>query len=173
MLSESVYDQIKNRSDVDVVRLGRFRLKNLGRPFEHLVWGLQPSHPGPAHWRQTGGESHAVGGGIRRRRWWEGECLSSQDSGRMCRSIVDTDDGGLRWSWRGTWWRRSSWKGGAAGKSAGRTGSPRAGSPSWWAGTGKEATRPSGRDRGHRTGSPIAHPMSSKTRSSRFARSSP
>ena len=34
MLSVSAYDQIKNRSDVDVVRLGRFRLKNVGRPFE-------------------------------------------------------------------------------------------------------------------------------------------
>src|SRR5437588_329464 len=34
VLSESAYDQIKNRSDVDVVRLGRFRLKNVGRPFE-------------------------------------------------------------------------------------------------------------------------------------------
>ena len=34
MLSDSAYDQIKNRSDVGVVRLGRFRLKNVGRPFE-------------------------------------------------------------------------------------------------------------------------------------------
>ena len=34
MLSDSVYDQIKNRNDVGVVRLGRFRLKNVGRPFE-------------------------------------------------------------------------------------------------------------------------------------------
>jgi predicted ATPase len=34
MLSDSTYDQIKNRSDVGVVRLGRFRLKNVGRPFE-------------------------------------------------------------------------------------------------------------------------------------------
>lgn len=34
MLSDSAYDQIKNRSDVDVVSLGRFRLKNVGRPFE-------------------------------------------------------------------------------------------------------------------------------------------
>src|SRR6266536_6584821 len=34
MLSVSAYDQIKNRSDVGVVRLGRFRLKNVGRPFE-------------------------------------------------------------------------------------------------------------------------------------------
>ncbi len=38
MLSDSAYDQIKNRSDVGVVRLGRFRLKNVGRPFElHAV----------------------------------------------------------------------------------------------------------------------------------------
>ena len=34
MLSDSAYDQIKNRNDVGVVRLGRFRLKNVGRPFE-------------------------------------------------------------------------------------------------------------------------------------------
>ena len=34
MVSDSAYDQIKNRSDVDVVGLGRFRLKNVGRPFE-------------------------------------------------------------------------------------------------------------------------------------------
>lgn len=34
MLSDAAYDQIKNRSDVGVVHLGRFRLKNVGRPFE-------------------------------------------------------------------------------------------------------------------------------------------
>ncbi|MEP6893784.1 MAG: adenylate/guanylate cyclase domain-containing protein, partial [Gaiellaceae bacterium] len=34
MLSDSAYDQIKNQSDVGVVALGRFRLKNVGRPFE-------------------------------------------------------------------------------------------------------------------------------------------
>ena len=34
MLSDSAYDQIKNRSDVGAVRLGSFRLKNVGRPFE-------------------------------------------------------------------------------------------------------------------------------------------
>jgi predicted ATPase len=34
MLSDSAYDQIKNRSDIGVVRLGRFKLKNVGRPFE-------------------------------------------------------------------------------------------------------------------------------------------
>ena len=34
MLSDSAYDQIKNRSDVGVVGLGQFRLKNVGRPFE-------------------------------------------------------------------------------------------------------------------------------------------
>ena len=34
MLSDTAYDQIKNRSDVGVVRLGRFRLKNVGRPVE-------------------------------------------------------------------------------------------------------------------------------------------
>ena len=34
MLSDTAYDQIKNRSDVGVVSLGRFRLKNVGRPFE-------------------------------------------------------------------------------------------------------------------------------------------
>jgi class 3 adenylate cyclase len=34
MLSDSAYDQIGNRADVGVVGLGRFRLKNVGRPFE-------------------------------------------------------------------------------------------------------------------------------------------
>lgn len=34
MLSDSAYDQIRNRSDVGAVPLGRFRLKNVGRPFE-------------------------------------------------------------------------------------------------------------------------------------------
>ena len=34
MLSDSAYDQIKNRSDIGVVRLGSFKLKNVGRPFE-------------------------------------------------------------------------------------------------------------------------------------------
>src|SRR5438445_340750 len=32
MLSDSAYEQIKNRSDFGVVHLGRFRLKNVGRP---------------------------------------------------------------------------------------------------------------------------------------------
>src|ERR1051326_3122789 len=34
MLSDAAYDQVKNRSDVHAVHLGRFRLKNVGRPFE-------------------------------------------------------------------------------------------------------------------------------------------
>ncbi|HZU19800.1 MAG TPA: adenylate/guanylate cyclase domain-containing protein [Gaiellaceae bacterium] len=34
MLSDSAYDQIKNRGEIDVVSLGRFRLKNVGRPYE-------------------------------------------------------------------------------------------------------------------------------------------
>src|SRR5437588_139001 len=34
MLSDSTYDQIKNRSDLGAVPLGRFKLKNVGRPFE-------------------------------------------------------------------------------------------------------------------------------------------
>jgi hypothetical protein len=34
MLSDTAYDQIKNRSNFGVVRLGRFKLKNVGRPFE-------------------------------------------------------------------------------------------------------------------------------------------
>jgi class 3 adenylate cyclase len=34
MLSDSVYEQIQNRSDIGVVGLGSFRLKNVGRPFE-------------------------------------------------------------------------------------------------------------------------------------------
>ena len=34
MLSDSAYDQIKNRSDVGAVPVGRFRLKNVGSPLE-------------------------------------------------------------------------------------------------------------------------------------------
>jgi predicted ATPase/class 3 adenylate cyclase len=34
MLSDTAYAQLENRSDVGVVHLGRFRLKNVGRPFE-------------------------------------------------------------------------------------------------------------------------------------------
>jgi predicted ATPase/class 3 adenylate cyclase len=34
MLSDTAYDQIRNRSEVGVVPLGPFRLKNVGRPFE-------------------------------------------------------------------------------------------------------------------------------------------
>ena len=34
MLSDSAYDQIKNRNDVGAVPVGRFRLKNVGRPLE-------------------------------------------------------------------------------------------------------------------------------------------
>ena len=34
MLSDSVYEQIANRSEIAVVELGRFKLKNVGRPFE-------------------------------------------------------------------------------------------------------------------------------------------
>ncbi len=34
MLSDSAYEQIRNRSDVGVIHMGRFRLKNVGRPFE-------------------------------------------------------------------------------------------------------------------------------------------
>ena len=34
MLSDAAYDQIRNRTDVAVVSLGRFRLKNVGRPVE-------------------------------------------------------------------------------------------------------------------------------------------
>src|SRR4051794_14695598 len=34
MLSDSAREELKNRSDVGVVSLGRFRLKNVGRPFE-------------------------------------------------------------------------------------------------------------------------------------------
>jgi len=34
MLSDAAYEQIKNRSDVVSILLGRFRLKNVGRPFE-------------------------------------------------------------------------------------------------------------------------------------------
>ena len=49
MLSDSAYDQIKNRSDVGVVHLGRFRLKNVGRPFElYAVSGDGVVVPNPA-----------------------------------------------------------------------------------------------------------------------------
>lgn len=49
MLSDSAYDQIKNRSDVSVVALGRFRLKNVGRPFElYAVTGDGLVVPEPA-----------------------------------------------------------------------------------------------------------------------------
>jgi predicted ATPase/class 3 adenylate cyclase len=34
MLSDTAHDQLKNRTDVEVVGLGRFRLKNVGRPVE-------------------------------------------------------------------------------------------------------------------------------------------
>ena len=34
LLSDSAYEQIRNRSDVVVVGLGRFRLKSVGRPYE-------------------------------------------------------------------------------------------------------------------------------------------
>jgi predicted ATPase/class 3 adenylate cyclase len=34
MLSDVAYDQVKNRTELEVVPLGRFRLKNVGRPFE-------------------------------------------------------------------------------------------------------------------------------------------
>ena len=34
MLSDSAYEQIRNQGEVGVVPLGRFRLKNVGRPFE-------------------------------------------------------------------------------------------------------------------------------------------
>ena len=34
MLSDTAYDHLKNRTDVAVVSLGRFRLKNVGRPLE-------------------------------------------------------------------------------------------------------------------------------------------
>ena len=49
MLSDSAYEQIKNRSDVSVVALGRFRLKNVGRPFElYAVTGDGLVVPEPA-----------------------------------------------------------------------------------------------------------------------------
>ena len=34
MLSDSAYEQIRNQADLEVVSLGRFRLKNVGRPFD-------------------------------------------------------------------------------------------------------------------------------------------
>jgi len=34
LLSDAAHEQIKNRGDIELVALGRFRLKNVGRPFE-------------------------------------------------------------------------------------------------------------------------------------------
>ena len=34
LLSDAVHDQVRNQPDLDFVRLGRFRLKNVGRPYE-------------------------------------------------------------------------------------------------------------------------------------------
>lgn len=34
MLSDAAYDQIKSRTELEVVGMGRYRLKNVGRPFE-------------------------------------------------------------------------------------------------------------------------------------------
>lgn len=49
LLSDSAYDQVKNRSDVGVVPLGRFRLKNVGRPFElYAISADGPVVPDPA-----------------------------------------------------------------------------------------------------------------------------
>jgi predicted ATPase len=49
LLSDSARDQIKNRSDVAVVSLGRFKLKNVGRPFEvYAVAAEGLSVPDPA-----------------------------------------------------------------------------------------------------------------------------
>src|SRR5207247_621765 len=49
MLSDTAYDQIKNRGDVGVVRLGRFRLKNVVRPFElYAISADGVVVPGPA-----------------------------------------------------------------------------------------------------------------------------
>jgi class 3 adenylate cyclase len=49
MLSDSAYDQVKNRSDIGVVSLGRFRLKNVGRPSElYAIAGDGVVVPDPA-----------------------------------------------------------------------------------------------------------------------------
>src|SRR5262245_20118900 len=48
MLSDSAFDQVRNRSDVETVSLGRFRLKNVGRPFELFAVsadGIVVPHP--------------------------------------------------------------------------------------------------------------------------------
>ena len=34
LLSDAAYEQLRNQTDVELVALGRFRLKNVGRPFE-------------------------------------------------------------------------------------------------------------------------------------------
>jgi len=49
MLSDTAYEQVRNRSDLSVVALGRFRLKNVGRPFElYAVTGDGLVVPDPA-----------------------------------------------------------------------------------------------------------------------------
>ena len=58
----------------------------------------------------------------------------------MCRSIVDTLDGGLRWIWLATWSTRSWWRGGATGRWPVPTAYPRAGWASWSVGSGQVAT---------------------------------
>jgi class 3 adenylate cyclase len=48
MLSDAAYAPLQNRSDVEVVPLGRFKLKNVGRPFDLYAVaaeGLAVPHP--------------------------------------------------------------------------------------------------------------------------------
>ena len=60
MLSDTAYDQIKNRGDVSVVRLGRFRLKNVGRPFAlYAVSADGIVVPDPGSWRARASGSRA------------------------------------------------------------------------------------------------------------------
>ena len=51
MMSDSAYDQIRNRSDVGVVPLGRFRLKNVGRPYELYAVAADGVVVPDAHWK--------------------------------------------------------------------------------------------------------------------------
>ena len=60
MLSDAAHDQIKNRSDVGAVAWARFRLKNVGRPFELFAVSTDGVVvPDPRSWRARANSSPA------------------------------------------------------------------------------------------------------------------
>jgi class 3 adenylate cyclase len=72
MLSDAAYDQIKNRSDVGAVRLGRFRLKNVGRPFDLYAVSADcvvVPDPGVLEGRASGSRASRATCPTPRRRW--------------------------------------------------------------------------------------------------------